>query len=273
MYENGSEYPIKVGSMLYTLVDPNKGHEKEYNRWYERDHFYAGCMIGPWLFAGSRWVATRELKDLRFPKENNAITQPYDAGSYVAIYWVLEGHYDDHFNEWAGDQVHWLYSNGRGFAERTHRHTVLYKTVEQFYRDEDPVPVELALDKGYDGQVSIAVDLADGVDDASFGVWLRSPDGLSPVLESGSPVASCITWIPSPREGSTANSPMPLGSDPGGPNRRMQLFFIEGDVRAAWPRFVDYAARIDASGMATVVSAAPFHKTILGTDTYVDQLW
>ena len=55
-----NDYPVRVGSMLFTLVDPEKGHEVAYNRWYERDHFYAGCMVGPWLFAGSRWVAPRE---------------------------------------------------------------------------------------------------------------------------------------------------------------------------------------------------------------------
>ena len=32
------DYPLKVGSMLFTLVDPNLGHEVAYNRWYERDH-------------------------------------------------------------------------------------------------------------------------------------------------------------------------------------------------------------------------------------------
>ena len=40
--------PIKLGSMLFTLVEPRRGHEVAYNRWYERDHFYAGCMIGPY---------------------------------------------------------------------------------------------------------------------------------------------------------------------------------------------------------------------------------
>ena len=28
------------------------GHEVAYNRWYERDHFYAGCMIGAWTIVG-----------------------------------------------------------------------------------------------------------------------------------------------------------------------------------------------------------------------------
>ena len=62
------EYPVKVGSMLFTMVDPHPGHEVAYNRWYERDHFYAGCMVGPWLFAGRRWVAPRSLT-LRPPSE------------------------------------------------------------------------------------------------------------------------------------------------------------------------------------------------------------
>jgi len=39
--------PVKIGRMLFTMVDPNRGYEVAYNRWYERDHFYAGCMIGP----------------------------------------------------------------------------------------------------------------------------------------------------------------------------------------------------------------------------------
>src|SRR4051812_22523460 len=102
------DYPVKVGSMLLTLVDPNKGYERAYNRWYERDHFYAGCMEGPYQLAGSRWVATRELKDLRWPK-SDAVASPVDAGSYVAIYWVLEGKHKE-WDEWAQVQVHHLYS-------------------------------------------------------------------------------------------------------------------------------------------------------------------
>jgi len=28
--------PVKLGSMLFTLVEPRRGHEVAYNRWYER---------------------------------------------------------------------------------------------------------------------------------------------------------------------------------------------------------------------------------------------
>jgi hypothetical protein len=53
---------------LYTLVEPHRGHQVEYNRWYERDHFYAGCQIGAYNFAGARFVSTAPLKELRYPK-------------------------------------------------------------------------------------------------------------------------------------------------------------------------------------------------------------
>lgn len=265
------DYPVKVGSMLYTLVDPNKGHEVAYNRWYERDHFYAGCMIGPWMFAGSRWVATRELKDLRVPKDDtNAVTIPWDAGSYVAIYWVLKDHEDEHW-KWAGEQVHWLYANGRGFAERTHRHTVLYDYRDTIYRDEDPVPIELALDHHYEGKVSVAIDRADGVSANELDAWLRT-DGVPPLLE-GSAIAMGSMWTPVQRDEITGNSPMDLGSPTGGENRTLQMFFTETDVRDSWDRFTDYVSRVNASGLGTVVFAAPFHRTIIGTDTYTDQLW
>ena len=61
---------IKLGSFLLTIVEPHKGHEVAYNRWYERDHFYSGCMIGPWTLAGGRYVATKDCKALRTPDPN-----------------------------------------------------------------------------------------------------------------------------------------------------------------------------------------------------------
>ena len=51
-------YAAKIGSALITMVEPHPGHDAAYNRWYEDDHFNAGAMAFPWLFAGRRWVAT-----------------------------------------------------------------------------------------------------------------------------------------------------------------------------------------------------------------------
>ena len=264
-------YPIKVGSMLLTLVDPHRGYETAYNRWYERDHFYAGCMIGPFLFAGSRWVATRALKEARWPAADETIASPPDAGSYVAIYWVERGHHEDHFDVWARHQVRDLYAQGRGFAERRHVHTVLYDHLGAVYRDEDPVPVELALDAGYDALVLVWMDASGGREARALDQELRR--ALVPKLLAGSPIEIASSWTPSAGENDPRDVPMDLGSKAGGPERLCQLLFVRGSVDDALAQVRGYTDAIAAAGLATLHLVAPFLRTVVGTDTYVDQLW
>lgn len=263
------EFPVKVGSMLFTMVDPHKGHEVAYNRWYERDHFYAGCMIGPWLFAGARWVAPKSLKDLRFPEPSQIAGPSVRDGSYVSTYWILEGHHEEHV-DWALPQVHWLYSNDRGFAERTHVHTYLYTYDWTQYRDEDPVPIELAFHHQYAGMTSLAIERDPGIRAEELDQWLKNE--VLPELLNDSPIASCASWSPIPREGT--NSPMTIPNNVSDPDRfRMQMYFLESDPRETWDRFVDASNKINASGKAKVVFASPWLPTDVGTDKYTDQLW
>ena len=262
--------PVALGSMLFTLVEPHRGHEVAYNRWYERDHFYAGCMIGPWLFAGSRWVATRALKDLRLPA-GSPFARPLDAGSYLAIYWIHADHPDDHFR-WAGEQVHHLYATGRGFKERSHVHTGLYDFRSAVQRDADPVPVELALDHRYRGLAVASLERAPGASDAALDAWLERE--ALPKLLAASPIATAALFTPHATAGSpTENAPMDLGSAPGGPERRLALCFLECDPRECWERLRAFASAVDASGLARALFVAPFLPTVIGTDTYTDQLW
>ena len=264
------DYPVKVGSMLLTLVDPNKGFEKAYNRWYERDHYYGGCMIGPYLFAGSRWVATRELKSLRFPEGSEVIAKPTDAGSYVAIYWVEKGHHADHFDDWARPQVNKLYAEGRGFPERKHVHTILYDHIGAVYRDDDPVPVDVALDHGYDGIFAAWFDASSGT---AADLHAELAKELMPALLAGSDIEIASSWTPSAGENDEKEVPMDLGSRAGGPERLCQLFFLHGDVRDSVERFRTYSKDIEAKGLAKTHLVAPFIRTIVGTDKYVDELW
>src|SRR5258708_30683587 len=78
-------YDAAIGAALITMVEPHPGHEAAYNRWYEDDHFYAGAMAMPWMFAGRRWVATRELQQLRFP-DDSLVAQPASARSSLSVY-------------------------------------------------------------------------------------------------------------------------------------------------------------------------------------------
>ncbi len=262
------DYAVKVGSMLLTMVDPNPGFEKAYNRWYERDHFYAGCMTGPWQLAGSRWVAPRSLKDLRWPAGEETIASPTDAGSYVAIYWVEAGHHEE-WVKWGQDQVAWLYSNGRGFAERRHTHTVLYDYVDSDYRDDDPVPMLVALDHGYDAIVLVWFDGRDGTDAPTLLEGLRH--GPLPALLEGSGIEIAASFRPNADP--AKDQPMDLGTPAGGPERLCQILFLHGDVTEALAGVRDYTDAVEAAGLADTRLVAPFLRTVLGTDTYADELW
>jgi len=264
------DYPVKLGTMLMTLVDPHKGYEAAYNRWYERDHYNAGCLIGPYNFAGSRWVAPRELKDLRWG--TTAVADPIDAGSYIAIYWIEKDHHKD-WDDWALKQVHWLYTNGRGFSERSHVHTATFDHLGATYRDDDPVPVELALDHHYQGIVVLWFDGRDGVEAADLHKRIASSAAADKLL-SGSAIEIVASWTPRPEfRNSRDSAPMSLGSPGGDVNRLAQILFVGGDVKDALPGVRAYTDALTADGVADLLLAAPFYRTNVGTDQYADQLW
>ena len=165
------DYPIKLGTLLFTMVEPEKGREVEYNRWYEHDHFYSGCMVGEWQFAGDRFVATKRLKALRYPQQTDMTPDPL-TGSYLAVYWVLDGKHDE-WNQWAVEQVTWLHANGRMFEARTHVHTLLYEKRWAHRATDGSCTIELALDHNYPGLVVVAGDVKDGHTHDEVDAWFR----------------------------------------------------------------------------------------------------
>jgi hypothetical protein len=234
---------IRLGSFLLTIVEPHRGHEVAYNRWYERDHFYSGCMIGPWNLTGGRFVATRDCKARRKPEPS--------PGSYMALYWVQDGKYPE-WVEWAGAQVGWLHKNGRMFEERDHIHTQMYKFRGAVAADPDPVPPELALDHRYPGVVAV------------FGEVDEGGDPMTAVLDLPS-VGQCVVGTPRPLQRGPADVPRAEGSD----RRFAHLYFLNGDPLEAWDADFEKAVG-DIPGLTF---ASPFLATIPGTDTYTDQLW
>lgn len=274
MEPDGTDDAVRVGAMLFTLVDPTRGHEVAYNRWYEHDHFYSGCMVGPWLFAGRRWVATRPLKDLRFPEsvpEDAAVALPLDAGSFLATYFIHAGHEAEHF-AWANRQVFELYANGRGYDERHHAHTSLYFHVGAHRGGTCTVPPHMALDHPYGGLVSVHLDRENEVRHEEYARWFADV-AAPPLLVPDGPFDQVLDWRPIIPKGAEGDAPMDLGTPPGTRQRSLQLLFLRDDPAPHWNVVQELAARIEESGLATVRLAAPFVPTIPGTDTYCDQLW
>ena len=246
---------VRLGSMLFTLVEPHQGHEVAYNRWYERDHFYAGCMVGPWLFAGRRFVATKPLKDLRFGTEADVFGGA-PLGSYVAIYWVLDGKHDEHF-EWATRQVMWLHENGRMFAERDHIHTLLYRYEWMARAHDDGVPPELALDHPYGGVIATLIRPSAGV----------SSDAVQSAMTSQQ-LALGFSPIPLP-----ASAPVTQQGHDRLDGCVLTLAFTAADPTERWAEHRARADRLASDGLGEVLWSAPFIPTVPGTDTYTDQLW
>ena len=87
--QTGPYAPV-IGAALITMVEPHVGHEHAYNRWYEDDHYNAGAMAFPWMWAGRRYVAPVPYQEVRYPADS-VIAQPIEAGKYISIYWITEG--------------------------------------------------------------------------------------------------------------------------------------------------------------------------------------
>jgi hypothetical protein len=260
--------PIRIGTLLYTLVEPHRGHEVAYNRWYERDHFYAGCQIGAYNFAGARFVSTAPLKALRFPTGADALVADPGIGSYLGLYYVLDGHHAE-WNRWAVDQVNTLHAAGRMFTDRDHIHTGLYRFEWEERRDDDGVPAELTLDHRFPGMVSVFVEAGEGVTPSEVAAWYRQQ--FLPSALPGSDVASVLAFSPLPL---LADAPGDVPRDAAAEQRLLLLFFLDDEPTGSWEKtFAAQEAALGQSGLGRVVWASPFVGTVPGTDTYTDQLW
>jgi hypothetical protein len=259
-------YDVRIGSALITMVEPHPGHERAYNRWYEDDHFYSGAMAMPWMFAGRRWVAPRDLQELRSPSDS-AIAQPVTAGCYLSTYWITEGRYEDHLR-WTVATNQRLAPDGRIYGDRSHVYTAFQEYVGAVYRDaEGPRDIH-SLDYPYGGLVLEVVDAPEGTEREALWSWLR--DEHIPSVLASSDVAMCLAF-----------RPMPLPTDrqsfvhdlPGIDRRITLLWFTEHEPTDSWDAsFAGEGAVVAASGLGRVELVAPFVPTLPGTERYVDEL-
>ncbi|MHB1517405.1 MAG: hypothetical protein ACYCVN_05325 [Acidimicrobiales bacterium] len=264
--------PIRIGTLLYTLVEPHRGHEVDYNRWYERDHFYAGCQIGAYNFAGARFVATAELKELRLPTPDcggpPALVADPQIGSYLGLYYVLDGHHDE-WNRWAVDQVNVLHRAGRMFEQRDHVHTGLYRYEWELRREEDGVPAELTLDHRFGGLVSVFVELAEGAT-PEMARNVVAEEVLAR-LQPGTPLATVLGFTTLPL---LADAPGDVPRDAAAASRLLLLCFLDEEPSRTWHEVFDpLPAAVSRTGLGRLAWASPFIGTVPGTDRFTDQLW
>jgi len=263
-----STHTIGIGGALISLVEPHPGAERAYNRWYEDDHYYAGALYMPWMFAGRRFVATRELQRLRHP-DPSPIASPLAAGCYLHLYWITPNHVDDHIR-WSVSTNVVLRAEGRIHLERTHVYTSFQDHVGSFDRSPAGPRDFHALDHSYTGLVMEVIDAREGSSRAALDAWLRS-DYL-PWLHRApdDPIGNSVWFAPRPLPGDKQPD---VADIPGLEHRITLLHFLDRDPRDVWAeRFAKNGERVATMGNASIVFAAPFIPVVHGTDRYVDEL-
>ncbi|KPI17788.1 hypothetical protein OK074_8119 [Actinobacteria bacterium OK074] len=260
-------YGVGVGHALITMVEPHPGHEYAYNRWYEDDHYYAGAMAMPWMFAGRRWVATRELQLLRRP-EKSAVAEPVTTGCYLSTYWITDGRYDDHMR-WTVAINRRLNHDARVYRDRTHVFTAFQDRVTTVYRDGAAGPRDVhALDHPYAGLVLEVVDAETPDARPELLEWLRTRH--LPKRLAGSPAALVTVFHPTPLPGDRMTYVKQVEAVD---TRLTLLWFLEADPRECWTaHFAELPETVGESGLGRVELLAPFIPTVPGTDRYVDLL-
>jgi hypothetical protein len=232
--------PVGIGTAVVAYIEPHAGAARDFNRWYERDHFYAAAMAGPGMYAGARWVATRECKAVR--PDKHLFGDP-TRGSYLATYWVLPG-MQTAWDEWVADQYAKLPPE-RLFGAREHMHTGVYRYHWEA-RTEDAPPPATALDHGFAGVIVVASIAPVGW----LAEWARC------TLANDMHLVLAFT---SARTIMTTSEPI---------DHVIAFGFCRVDPLRVWRERV-------APSLHTIPGlgfASPFLRTIPGTDVYTDQV-
>jgi hypothetical protein len=258
---------VRLGGALITMIEPDVGHERDYNRWYEDDHFYAGARSGPWCFAGRRWVAPWDLRQLRAPLDSTVL-QPLQRGCYISTYWLTEGHVDDHVR-WAHEAMEFdMRPSGRSFNDRTDAYSAWHDFAFAVVPGAGPLRAEHALDHPYQGLVFELLDPAPGRDRAAVHDWLRHEH--LPRRAEHPAIGQSIAFVPRPY---TIVLPDGLRQPDGLDTRTCVLTLLTRDPRDVWDElFAHQADEIAAGAQAALQLTAGFIPTIPGTDHYTDQL-
>jgi hypothetical protein len=229
---------VAVGTAVIAYIEPHAGQAEAFNRWYERDHFYAATTAGPGAFSGARWVATRSCKTVR-PPAARWFGDP-GRGSYLTTVWLLDGTQAE-WDTWVGAQMERLRGEpDRMFAGRDHLQTGVYRFGEE-HRAPAGVSTATAIDHPFGGVVLLAV--SPGAAAATAAALVHDD------------VPTVATFLPE-RTILTTTEP---------PDHELVLGFTPNDPLALWNSRV--GPLLDRVGFAS-----PFVRTIPGTDAYTDDL-
>ena len=110
---------------IVSYIEPAPGYAREFNRWYEDDHWPYAVLVGPGIFGGQRFVATRACKALR--PAGTLFGDP-QRGCFLGVALVAEGE-QAAWDAWVVEEMKKIAAEGRLFPHREHLHTAVYRVV------------------------------------------------------------------------------------------------------------------------------------------------
>lgn len=255
--------PVELGTILFSLVEPEQGHAAAFARWYERDHFFAGCMTGADFFSGRRYVAPQDLKRQRAGEwvENGAAIH---RGSFLNLYWILKGRRETALS-WSVDQVRRLARQGRMGPPTHNISTGFYDYTGGYFSDEDPIPAELALEYPYPSATAFLIDRAAQADESDFHALVKHQ--LMPLLAPARSMALLFKPLQLPANAPRIAMPVPQHDLEYG-----WLMLVFSDVSAPIETILALGEALRDSRMGKLRLAAPFRPILPGIDDYSDRL-
>ena len=138
-------------------------------------------------------------------------------------------------------------------------------------RDTGGVPALLALEHAFDRVGTLMVEVTPGASPQELAAGYRS-FARERLLSPASPVAICVALLPE-------TVPDPMGTQAQGPtqstpDRVLFLWFVEGEAGNQLDTLIDeHESSLARSGLGRPVWSSTFRSTVVGSDTYMDQLW
>ena len=267
---------VHIGSVWVSLMEPDGGYEIAFNQWYADDHFYAGGMNLPGIFAGRRWVCPRDLQALRSSPEDSMF-RPLDAGRFLHLNFFMRDQVDDAAVV-LGDTIARLAGEGRMYVDtipRRHVFSRLQPYVGAVYAAPDePGPLDVhALDHPFTGVVVQIVRAHAGRTRRALVEELVHR--FVPARMASARAAVCLVCLDADLpDAVTSRTPrVPSAYGDAADQRVTLLWFVEDDLRDGWSeRFAPHAGAIDETGLGFLEFASPFVPTVPGTDRHIDAL-
>jgi hypothetical protein len=267
---------VHIGAVWVSLMEPDLGHEVAFNQWYADDHFYAGGMSVPWIFAGRRWVCPRDHQAVRISDEDSTF-QPAEAGRFLHLNFFSLGHVDA-VGSALGDTIAGLAGEGRMYVDeipRRHVFSRIQPYVGAVYGapDEDgPLDIH-ALDYPFGGVVVEVLRTRPGHDREQLVAWLV--DDFLPVQLPASRADMCLVSVDAdlPEELAKRTSRIPRAYGDHADRRLTLLWFTEDDPLDDWQqRFAGHAAALDGAGIGRLEFSSPFIPVVPGTNRHIDAI-